>query len=216
MFMGVSEKLMNYAALRPYAIMEVIRRHFPASIEHPVILDPTTGYGAEYIWLAEEFPQAEFIEMDRPDTIQNKVNRLKDFRLPKNLKFEGADLASRPLDEVLQGRRIDMMVVLGTYAQAKEFGSLLLYLRSILPAGSLVIVPFPFKPGVIEMANMNAIFRRFAAPPAGAVQNKAEAEDIFHRAGYRDITAYTFAELARDLGKPEPFDIELIAVGRIS
>lgn len=215
MMMGASEKLLNYAALRPYAIMEVIRRHFPHDVENPVILDPTTGYGPEYIWLAQDYPQAQFIEMDRPDVIRDKVQRLKRFSLPPNLSYEGVDLARIPLHEALDGRQVNMMVVLGTYVHAADFGELLLYLRSVLAPGGIVIAPFPYQVGLSDFVRANIVFGRFTSASAGVVNNSAEVDDIFRRAGYQDISVYTFTELARDLNKPEPYDIELIGVGRV-
>lgn len=211
--MGANQKLMNYAALRPFAIMEAIRRHMP-EIPHPVLLDPTTGYGAEYIWLAEEFPQATFIEIDRPDVIEDKRQRLRDFKLPSNVILEGVDFRKTTLEAGLRGRRVDMMVVLATYVTPAEFSEALRYFRTVMPKGLTVLAPFTYAPGMQEVQKSGILFRRFASEPSGTVQNHDEVRRVFRDAGYRDLGVYSFAELARDLGKPEPFDIEIIGVGR--
>lgn len=213
--MGLSKGIENYAAFRPYAIMEVIRRHLPKEIENPVILDPTTGYGAEYIWLSAEYPEATFIEMDRPDVIRDKLERLRNFTLPSNVIFEGANLNEIPLHKALNGRQVDLIVLLASYVRGDDFVDNLRYLRTFLQTGTVVIAPFPYRLGINELSKANILFRRFATQPTGTVQTLDEIHDIFRRADYHDTTVYTFSQLAEDVGKPIPIDVEVIAAARI-
>jgi hypothetical protein len=215
MMMGLAEGISHYAALRPYAIMEVMRRHMPKDVPNPVILDPTTGYGAEYIWLADEYPDAHFIEMDRPDVIRDKLQRIQAFPMPRNVSFEGVNLNEVTLEDALKGRRVDMIVVLAAYVTTAQFMEALLYLRTLLPKGAVVVAPFPYRIGIYELSKANILFRRFATEPAGTVQQLDDIYEMFRRVEYSDIAVYKFSELADDLGKPRPIDVEVIAAARV-
>jgi hypothetical protein len=213
--MGLSKGIENYAAFRPYAVMEVLRRHMPTDVPNPVVLDPATGYGAEYIWLAAEYPDTTFIEMDRPDVIQDKVQRLKAFKLPSNVIFEGVNLNTLPLHQAMKGRRVDLAVVLATYAKKSDFIELLRYFRTFMRKGAVVVAPFPYQLGIIELSRANILFRRFATAPVGTVQSIDEVYEIFRAADYRETSVYRFSELAEAVGKPIPIDVEVIAAARI-
>lgn len=219
MMMGIDIRLMNYAALRPHAIMEVIRRMMPSlpSGDQSVILDPCTGYGAEYIWLAEEYPHCTFLEMDRPDIIQQKQKRLKAFKLPQNIQLLSADLQDVTLQSALEGRSVDLIALLPTYVSHTQFIETLKYVRQtgILKPGGVVLAPFTYQIGFADFARASQIFKRFASEPKGTVQTFDQIHEVFATAGYSDTQVFPFTELAVDLGKPTPFDLEVVSVGRL-
>lgn len=213
MAMGVNQQLLNYAAFRPYAMNEVAKRNLPKDVRFPTIVDPAGGYGPQFLWLANSHPNVQCIEIDKPDTIADKRTCLKDITLPTNLKLIGADLETAHIHEILPEQAIHMMIALAAYVPNYVFIQLLTYLKQFMPAGATVIAPFPYASGVANLAQDSLLFRKLAGEPAGMIENTTQIEAIFEQAGYQGVTFYKLSELANEMGKPTPADIEIIAVG---
>ena len=85
---GLNQNLQNYLAFRPFGVMEVLRRAIPPETEQPHLLDPIAGYTPQMIWLAQQMPHARVYEVDLPEVIRDKAQRLrshKDVVIPPNL-----------------------------------------------------------------------------------------------------------------------------------
>lgn len=211
---ALNEQLTNYVLFRPYAIMEVTRRTLPENVANPTLLDPASGYTPQHILLASELPHLQFIEMDQPKTILDKLIRLQNHDIPANLRFMQADLEHMLLHEVIQDK-VDLLIVDCTFVSPQEFVELLGYLRQMLREGGRIISAFPYRPGIEDLARTSAVFRRLASNPAGIVPNKSTITDIFHEAGYTGVEIYELSTLAREMQQPIPADIEVIATARI-
>lgn len=214
MALGGATGVMNYASFRPYATIEIIRRSLPADLVNPTILDPAGGYSPEFFWYAEQFPQVTCLEFDLPEVIRDKQERLKDLQKPDNFIMQGVDLSVTPLHEALQGRRIDLIILVAAYVPSEQFVELLKYLRSFLAPGTLVLTWFTYKPGVATMARNSILLRRFAIEPVGAVEKFSRVQEIFEQAEYQEPVLYKLSELAKEMGKPVTPDIEVIGVAR--
>ena len=214
LLMGVSKALMNYTAMRPFAMMESIRRALPAGVEKPLVVDPAGGYSPQLIWLAEEMPNVEFVEIDLPRVIRDKKRRLSGFHLPPNIRFVEADLSNTMLHEALDGQKPHVVITLAAYLAYDKFTNLLHYLQGILAEGGAVVAPFPYAPGVDDLARNSRLFRRFAGEPAGIVNSEDEIRGIMTKASFKAVTIYKFSDIAKDLEKPIPADIEIVAIAR--
>lgn len=213
--MGVNKQLMNYAAFRPYAMNEAVKRHLPKDVSFPTIVDPAGGYGPQFLWLADAYPNVQCIEIDKPEIIADKQKRLKDIPLPQNLKFIEADLEATHIHEVLAEQTVHVMIALAAYVPSYVFTQLLNYLKQFMPTGASVVASFPYASGVENLAQDSLLFRKLAGEPDGMIEKTSEVEVMFENAGYQSVTFYKFSELAEELGKPTPADIEIIAVGTL-
>ena len=212
MAMGVDQKLLNYASFRPYAMAEIIKRHLPADVAFPTVVDPAGGYSPQSLWLAESMPNVECIEIDTVTNVQGKRSCLNGFKLPKNFKMVPADLEIIPLHYVLQRHTINVIVALAAYVESRHFVQLLKYLRQIMPEDGVIVAPFPYAPGIENLARNSLLFRKLAGVPLGMVQSELHIGGMFTQAGFSSIQFYKLSELAGELGKPVPSDVEIIAV----
>jgi len=215
--MGVEHGILNYAAFRPYAIMEIIRQYvakIPA--KNPVVLDPAAGYGPEHLWLAEELPAVQFIELDHPDVIADKEKRLNRYPIPANLRLIGADLSEQSLDIALGNICPDIVIVIAAYVSTADYMNLLRYLPQIMRPNGWVIAPFPYKPGIDNLFVNRLTFQDLVkVGPVGMVDSEAAIHDIMAEVNYRHTQIFTLSTLARQMGKPIPSNVEIMAVAQI-
>lgn len=212
LFVGHLINVLNYAGFRPYAMMEAVRIALRGLNEpRPLVVDPMAGYSPQFIWLAEEMPDVEFLEIDHPDVINDKRERLKGFDLPPNFRMQGADLSKYALHDVL-ARRPSVVLALGTYVSHADYQQLLGYLKHVLVDEGRVIGAFPYARGIENLQTNSRIFARFAGNPVGMAEDKRQVAEIFQNSGYQVNVVYHFAEMAKQLNKPEPADIELLAI----
>ena len=214
MAMGLSQKLLNYVAFRPYAMKEVIRLSLPEGVEKPFVVDPAAGYSPQLIWLAQEMPHLDILELDLPANIADKINRLRGIDLPKNLTMQSADLSTTPLHEVIGERKIDVILANAAYVDAREFAQLLAYLQTLLSENGAVIAYFPYGPTIKDMSKSQNLFERFAGKPKGTIPSKEHATALFDQTGYTNVQFYELSQLATKLNKPIPADIEILAIAK--
>ena len=211
---GISEKLFTYSGFRPYAANEVIRRVLPENSTEHIIVDPASGYNPQFYRLAQERPNTQFIEIDRPVTINDKEKRLKAHNIPQNLTFIPADLSETTLDSVLGERKADLIITVAAYVTMTDFEKLLAYLPTVLKDDGIVLTAFPYAQGVENITQTLSLFKRVVTKPIGIVQHADEVINMFERAGYRDIKIHWLSKLAEEMGKPIPADAELFVTAR--
>src|SRR5690606_24303028 len=57
LFRGNIDALMNYAIMRPYAVMEAIKIALGKTPEHKIVVDPAAGLSPVLYWMAQRFPE---------------------------------------------------------------------------------------------------------------------------------------------------------------
>lgn len=214
MAMGVDEALFTYSGFRPYAINEVIKRELPSTVESPLLVDPASGFSPQYYWLAQALPNAHCIEMDLPKNMQVKRQSLRGFDLPSNLELLDVDLTTQSLQEVLGERKAHAFIALAAYVKSSSFVELLTYLHQVIADDGFVVASFPYAPGFDNLMHTLSVFRRLVTKPIGLVQHEEEIMGIFDKAGYSKVTFYKLSDLAEEMGKPRPADVEIIAIAR--
>ncbi len=65
------------------------------------VLVPGAGFDTLCLRLAAEYPDVTFCEVDHPDTARSKARAVSELGQPDNMVLVAADLAARPLSEVL-------------------------------------------------------------------------------------------------------------------
>ncbi|MEM9955706.1 MAG: hypothetical protein AAF846_29170 [Chloroflexota bacterium] len=213
MFRGDNKLLLNYVALRPYAMMEAIKIALGTEPEGKVVLNPASGFSPIYYWLAREIPQATFIELDTPKMISDKQTALKEFDLPDNLKLIPSDLNEVNLHTAYD-KPIDVIVVSGAYVTHKDYRDMLKYITSILADDGYVIATFPFAPGVENFVENSAVFARIVSNPVGVLNSETELKAIFKDTDFTPTRTLILSELANKYNKPKPMDAEVIVIAQ--
>ena len=212
-----SKSLINYVTLRPYAINEVIKRTLATIKQRATVVDPAAGYSPQFVWLAKDLPQHDFIEIDRETVILDKIHRIEDagLAIPENLSLLAGDLKTQTLPDILYDVSADICMANGTYVETSDFGDLLQYLRIhvLKPKGS-VLAAFPYEPGIRDLIQQHWMFRRFAGVPRGIIPNIDTAVNTMVDAGYQNIKVYRLTQLAKDLKHPIPNEVEIFVTGQ--
>lgn len=214
MAMGVDEALFTYMGFRPYAINEVIKRELPSNVEAPLLVDPASGFSPQFYWLAQALSHIHCIEMDLPKNMQTKRKNLQDFDLPSNLELVEADLTTQSLHEVLGERKAHVLITLAAYVKSSSFVDLLRYLHQMMAEEGFIVASFPYAPGFDNLMHTLSIFRRLVTKPIGIVQHEDDIMRIFEQANYSKVSLYKLSDLAEEMGKPKPADVEIIAIAR--
>lgn len=216
---GLSGSLLAYPVFRPRGVGLLYKRALPPDVAHPLLVDPAGGYTPQNIWLAEDLPHAQIVEIDVPEVIEDKLRRLRrtaNLSLPPNIEFVPADLSQMTLEQALSGRRPHVIEALGTYLPHADYVTVLRYLRDIIaPEGQgAVIANFVWQPGIRAMTRFRRLYQVQVGDLPGQVNSEDEARALFRQAGYEHIEIAYFPDLARELGYTEPANVELLAILR--
>ena len=211
MYRGNVKGLLNYAAFRPYAMMEAIKSAIGDSKQGKTVLNPAGGYSPVFYWLAKELTETNFIEIDVAKTIDFKKQALAPYGIPANLEFQAVDLKTSHLHEILTGN-VDVIIVPGAYVSHNDYRDMLRYIKNVLKDDGCVIASFPDKSGIEFFVENSTVFSRIVSNPKGAIENASEFPAIFKDTGFKVKRVIKLSELAKKYGKPVPTDIEVIAI----
>lgn len=217
--MGAPKTLQNYAALRPFAMMEAVRRALPPGKAYAKVLDPFAGYTPAYLWLAEEMPQTIFYEADLPSVLTDKQRRLKtanNVAIPPNLFFKPAQWKTDTLEKVLDNQKMDVIVFDSAYLSHDDLVQLLqVFAANLTPQGAIVSL-VPWSPGIRELAQASRMFRMQVGDYAGSVETVAEIRTIYQQTVFHDVNVMMLTEMADHLDKPAPANVEVVVIARRS
>jgi|GEM_PF-2499308 len=213
MYRGNVRSLLNYAAIRPYAIMEAIKVALGDSKRDKVVLNPCGGYSPVFYWLAQEFKNVQFIEMDVEKVIREKKQAFQNFGIPSNLTLQAVDLGEHNLHDI-QTERVDVLLTIGAYVTHPDFRDMLRYAMNVLKENGAVVASFPNKSGVENYLENSTVFSRIVTQPKGAVADESELPLVFRDTGLSLRHTIKLSELAKKYDKPEPADIEVVAIAR--
>jgi hypothetical protein len=214
---GINQSLQNYLAFRPFGMIEMLKRAIPPGITHPHILDPVAGYTPQMIWLAQQMPNAHVYEVDMPEVISDKAQRLRNGKgvvIPQNLTWYGENLRETPLSKVLDEKKMHVIIAMSAFLRPAEYVRLLRYLGENLTADGTIVGTIPWQAGMDALARVSLLYRVQVGPLPGVVDNVDVIYERYRDAGFSDITITSFPELARELGYPEPADIERLVLAK--
>lgn len=213
MFRGNVQAVLNYVAFRPYAMMDAIRFALGDSKENKIVLNPAGGYSPVCYWLAKEFPDTQFIEMDIAKTIDFKKKAFEPFGIPDNLALRAVNLSENNLHDV-QEEKVDIILASGAFVSRKDYRDMLGYLKNVVKDDGCVIASFPDKSGIENFVENSTVFSRIVGNPKGAIENASDLQGIFRGTDFGIEKIIKLSELAQKHDKPEPANIEVIAVVR--
>lgn len=215
MFFGSVAPLLNYAAFRPYAVMQAIRLALGEQSNTPrIVLDPAGGYSPSFYWLAKEMPDTQFVEIDTAKVVETKRYLLRDLSIPANLRLRPLDLSQRNLHDTLIDR-VDVLIGIGAYVSHQQYRQFLDYARRILSKDGYIVAAFPYLPGIENFQRNKSLFSRIVTVPKGVVSDIDQLYSVFDNTGFEIKEVIRLSELAAAQNKPMPADIEVIAVAQL-
>ncbi|MDL1885545.1 class I SAM-dependent methyltransferase, partial [Anaerolineae bacterium CFX8] len=160
---------------------------------NPVIVEIAAGLSPRGLRLAQELPQAQVIEIDLPDVVRDKQQRLeraKDVTIPPNIQWLTADLGTTPLSKVLDGRQVDVVAAEGLlpYFSHQEITAMTRGVLSSLKPGGKFIADIPRQAGMEEIRQIMGFFSRQAGQLKGTVQTEDQARQLLLDAGYPSVS----------------------------
>ncbi len=216
LFLGHLEPILYYYAIRPYSLMAAIRYALSARTDvRPLVVDPLAGFNTHLYWLAQEMPHVDFLELDFPELIQTKRDRLRGFQIPPNLQMEAVDYTSVSLGEALGERRATVMIASAMQIQPAAFVNVLEYLRDVLTPNGSVIGCFPLSRGVEHLQRNLKMVSRFIGEIPGMIDDEQQIIDLFANSSYDLQKICTLAETALRMGKATPAEVEVFAIGKL-
>lgn len=204
-----SDAPMNFTAARFVIIQTLIRRALAKDQPNPVIVEIAAGLSPRGLRLAQQLPHAQVIEIDLPDVVRDKRQRLeraKDVTIPPNIQWLAADLGITPLSKVLDGKQVDVVAAEGLlpYFSHQEITAMTRGVLSSLKPGGKFIADIPRQAGMEEIRQIMGFFSRQAGQLKGTVQTEDQARQLLLDAGYPSVSVYLATRLADELNLPRP------------
>jgi O-methyltransferase involved in polyketide biosynthesis len=174
-------------------IFEVLLNEALEGVESPLIVEIASGLSSRGVTLVAQMPQAEYIEIDLPDVIQAKRERLqkaRDVKIPSNLTWREADLGVVPLAQLLDGRQADAILAEGllSYFVHAEILHILSNILASLKPGGHFIAELGNRVAIDKNAQVTRFFARQAGTFKGTVESPEAGEKLFATAGFDDIS----------------------------
>ena len=215
----------NVVAARPAVFHHLIAQELHDKPEAHFV-ELAAGFLPRGLQLARQFPSLTVIEIDLPNVISDKQQRLQKARLavPPNIRWLSADLGATPLKEVLEGQQADVIAAEGLlgYFPLDQVQLIAARIRESLKPDGVFIADIGTEEGVKLLSQGKArqainVFRRNVGQWPGLVRDGQHAHGIFTAAGYRSVETYALSALVAKLPRvPKPVaDVTLFVVARV-
>jgi O-methyltransferase involved in polyketide biosynthesis len=216
---------LNYILARPatfnYLIHQYIASISPnATPQNATLVEIAAGFSPRGYELALEMPHLQIIEIDLPDVIEEKQQRLAKahIAIPPNIKWYQADLGVRALSDVLSGEKVDIVSAegLNPYFPPESITRIASHIReSLKPRGIYISdVGWQYQQDESSEASLR-IFRRNASNFFGVIKTEEEGRQLFVDAGYSDIEVYRPTKVTADMADiprvPQDYSVIFIA-----
>jgi O-methyltransferase involved in polyketide biosynthesis len=216
------KSIINYQKNRIDLMVAAVNCALPAGKGKVTLVDAPCGFSPLGFTLAQRYPQAQVLEMDLREIIQDKRNRLqraRDIKIPPNLTFIEADFRRTPLGKVLAEHHHPQVDVLTFSFNSFTSGELLRlsrYLRGLLTDQGAIICFGTWKPtNNQEQAVHNLIRRQTQDDWKVTFQDKTEAVDLFKQVGFSSVDVYLGSELSQFTDITEDIsDVEIFIIAR--
>lgn len=210
------EPFLNYVKIRSHALAHVMKSSLIPQTAG-LLVDLHAGYSPMGVMLAEDLSRHRILEIDMPEVIHDKQQRLHnahDLTVPANLEFEAADLTKEDLGIVLRRRKMDVVLMNGAYLRPEHFVIALKYVMEHLAEDGAIVCTFPWQDGIEQVQNLGRIFRSQVGNAPGIVGSDDEIRTLFSHANLNAAGVCHLTDIAEQLDHPLPINIEVIAVAR--
>jgi O-methyltransferase involved in polyketide biosynthesis len=219
--LGARPDVTNFLAIRQLGMTEMAVEILKTMTAPLVIVDLAAGFSPRGLYLASRFPDAEIIEIDLPDVVNEKKHRLraaKNFKIPTNIQWLSADLGTQPLQEVLQGRKAHAMTAEGLmmYFPHEQITSIGHQIYDNLVSGGILVCDMGWRRGQQTVQNEARMLSRQSGRFIGNVDNAEQVQEIFSKSGFEEVEVLLPSQTAeRYEGLPRPVaDFELFVRAR--
>ena len=210
---------MNYIAVRTSSLAALIKE-FIADQKDVLLVEIAAGFSPRGLELALALPQAQVIEIDLPDVVQEKRKRLekgRDVTIPPNLSWREADMGVVSLKEVLEGKVANVITAEGLmpyFPHEQQVRIAQQVYENLTPRG-LFLADMTWHEGVQKAEEGTRFFSRQAGKVLGTVKTKEEAATIFTEAGYQNVDVHLPSELAERYNLLTPvLDFQLLVAAQ--
>jgi O-methyltransferase involved in polyketide biosynthesis len=216
----VSDKaIINATPVRQLCMTKLLQRILRKSPNTVTVLEVASGFSARGLRVARDFPQVRVVEVDLPAVVEEKRQRLEragNIHIPSNISWISADLSKTPLDELLEGREIAVVMAEGLlpYFTPAEIKKIAAGIYPLLSPGGRLIADIVNTTGWTDVQNATGLVANMLAREigkfSGVVGTAEEAEELFRAAGYQQVKAYHQAKLAREFSLPVSADTSFL------
>lgn len=200
----------NIIAVRTEAFSVIVKNHV-RSRPDAVIVELAAGFTPRGVWLARDMPHSRVIEVDIPDVLTMKQNRLRQARrvtVPPNLEWRPADLSRQTLASALDGQKADVIVLEGLlpYFAREDVVKILRQVHDNLKPDGISVADILHHAEMEQVKRISAFshFRRQAGSTRYAARTEAEVRELYSEAGYASCTVYIPSLIAPDWGLLTP------------
>ncbi len=201
---------MNYLTARLASLSHLVETALPPAEDNLTVIDLACGLSPRGLTLARALPQVEVIEIDLPDVVRDKEQRLKqapNVTIPPNIQWLAADLGVVSLEELLDGRLVDAVCAegLNPYFSNDKVISIARHIYRSLKPGGVYVCDLPWREGDQAQGRLIAsTFSRQAGTYKSSVKDEAEARQFMHEAGFDSVEIYHTTHFAESLNLPQP------------
>ncbi len=200
---------LNFTFARSIVIDGLIRRSLPKQNDNVVFVDVASGLSPRGLILAQERPEIQVIEIDLPDVIKEKQQRLKrnrNINIPPNLSWMPANLDITPLPEVLGTTKVHVISAEGLlpYLHHPQITRLGQWIHHCLHPDGVFIADVPLRKGVKEIQELASFFSRQAGNWYGTIDTQEEGRELLAEAGFKTVKTYYASDFIQDFNLPSP------------
>lgn len=209
---------------RMMAIEALTERLVPSDKPDLLLVDVAAGFSPRGLHMARRYPQAQVIEVDLPDMVAEKKQRLSrgKIEIPSNLSWIEADLGKTTLGEVLEGRQADFITSEGLtlYLSPEENQRFFQQMQASLKPGGVFMFEAYFKDKfqtLRQSPNINTVASfvlRMVGNVPGIMPDMNTARQYLSDAGFAHSVEYPVTDMMDELHHPKPVDIISIVVSR--
>jgi O-methyltransferase involved in polyketide biosynthesis len=219
---GAETNILWFFPARMMAIETLTERLLSKKQDDLFILDLAAGFSPRALHIANKYPQAKVIEVDLPDVVAEKKRRFKQGRiaLPPNLSWIEADLGSTNLEDVLDGRKADLITSEGLtlYLVEEEQNRFFKQVEANLKPDGVFMCEVYFqdkfqKIRTSQKVNAVASFvLRMVGNVPGIIPDQETCRQRLAASGFTRVEEYLVTDMMDEIGQPKPVDIISIIV----
>lgn len=194
------EAALNLLRTRPRMFQHLAETAI-ADVVEPIIVEIAAGFSPRGYDLARRYPNATVIEIDLPDVIEDKQNRLQSsdqVTLPPNISWVGADLGVVNLQDLLKDQQADLILAEGllAYFPYDDGVQICKNVYASLKPGGHFVADTAWTKGLKARPDAAGMFERQAGQYKGAVDTADEYINLFEQANFEDVHVYVPSEMA--------------------
>jgi O-methyltransferase involved in polyketide biosynthesis len=207
----------NFITARSAVFSKLAKDNLP---KDGILAEIAAGFNPRGIQIALDMPTVKVIEVDLPDVVREKEQRLRRSRevtVPDNIHWEAADLSNTALSVPLHDQKVNVVTAegLNPYFTPADITRIAKHIRECLAPGGVYISDVGLQTGRQSIdGSATRYFSRQAGTFLGIVDDPEAGRKLLLDAGYPRAEVYLCSQMAEELKLPTPVvDVACIVVG---